>query len=118
MSLSPDESRALVTNASGGLTVYHISSARVVACARDVNGLDARSPAMFVHGGRALLIGCKDGQAKLFDSASASRLQSLNHDGLFSAASGSATNQTLRWRRRLCTGGACIQIRGVFSVIN
>lgn len=81
MSLSPDDNRALVTNGSGGLIVYHISSACVVACARDINGLDERSPAMFVHGGQALLVGCKDGQARLFDATSASCLQSLSHDG-------------------------------------
>ena len=81
MSLSPDESRALVTNTSGGLTVYDIYSARVIACARDIRGLGEGSPAMFVHGGHAVLVGCEDGQAKLFDATSASRLQSLNHEG-------------------------------------
>lgn len=81
MSLSPDETRALVTNPSGGLIVYHLSSARVIACARDVNDLDKGSPAMFAYDGRVILVGCKGGQAKLFDATSASCLQSLNHDG-------------------------------------
>jgi hypothetical protein len=81
MSLSPDESRALVTNTSGGLIVYDISSAHVIACARDIYGLDESSPAVFVHGGQAVLVGCNDGQAKLFDATSALCLQSLNHEG-------------------------------------
>lgn len=81
MSLS-SSNRALVTNTSGGLVVYDLSSARVVACARDIQGLDQESPAIFAHGGCAMLVGCRDGQAKLFDSESASYLQTLNHDGL------------------------------------
>ena len=81
MSLSPNN-RALVTNMSGGFIVYDLSSARVIACAHDVQGLDQESPAVFSHGGCAVLVGCKDGQAKLFDSESASYLQTLNHEGL------------------------------------
>lgn len=81
MLLSQDN-RALVTNTTGGLVVYDLSSARVIACARDVRGLDQDSPSLFSHGGCALLVGCKYGQAELFDSESASHLQTLNHDGL------------------------------------
>ena len=80
MSLS-SSNRALVTNMFGGFIVYDLSSARVIACARDIRGLDRESPAIFSHGGCAILIGCRDGQAKLFDSESASYLQTLNHDG-------------------------------------
>lgn len=79
--LSPDQTRALVTNTSGGLIVYDLPSAHVVSCARDVQGLDRGSPVAFVHGGNAMLVGCKDGQAKLFDSRSAVCLQTLNHEG-------------------------------------
>ena len=86
MSLSPDESRALVTNGSGGLIVYDISSARVISCARNICGSDEISPVTFAHGGHAILVGCKRGQAKLFDAASASCLQSLNHEGQCSVA--------------------------------
>lgn len=66
---------------SGGFIVYDLSSARVIACARDVQGLDQKSPAVFSHDGCTILVGCKDGQAKLFDSESASHLQTLTHDG-------------------------------------
>jgi hypothetical protein len=71
----------LVTNATGGMIVYDLSSAEVIACVRDVHGLDRTSPVIFAHGGRAALVGCKGGQVQLFDAGSARSLQTLNHDG-------------------------------------
>ena len=81
LSLSPDQTRALVTNTSGGLIIYDLPSAHVIACARGVQGLGRDSPAVFTHGGCTILVGCKDGQAKLFDSSSALFLQTLHHEG-------------------------------------
>ena len=81
LSISPDQTRALVTNTSGGLIIYDLVSAHVVACARDVQGLNQDSPAMFAHGGDAVLVGCNDGRVKLFDSSSALCLQTLSHEG-------------------------------------
>jgi len=95
MSLSSDN-RALVTNMSGGLIVYDLSSACVIACARDVQGLDQESPAVFSHDGCAMLVGCKGGQAKLFDSESASHLQTLDHNGPYLVPSESKPNSPLR----------------------
>lgn len=99
MSLS--DNRALVTNTSGGLIVYDISSARVIACARDVQGLDQESPALFCHGGCAMLVGCRNGEARLFDSESGSHLQTLNHDGLYPVHFQADSNTSLRRRRYL-----------------
>lgn len=95
MSLSPDEKTVLVTNASSGLTIYDIYSARVIACARDIRGLDKGSPAMFVHGGHAVLVGCKGGEAKLFDTTSTSCLQTLNHEGKCAVSPNDISNLTL-----------------------
>lgn len=112
MSLSPDESRVLVTNASGGLIIYDIHSAHVVACVRDIYGLGEGSPAMFVHGGHAVLVGCEGGQAKLFDAASALCLQSLNHEGWCPVTPHDVSNLTLRRRQRLRANGEHIRSRG------
>ena len=67
--------------------MYDLPSAHVITCARGVQGLDQSSPVTFAHGGRAMLVGCKDGQAKLFDSRSAVCLQTLNHEGQRTATS-------------------------------
>lgn len=83
--LSPDQRRALVTNTTGGIIVYDLSSAEVIACVRNIHGLDQTSPVTFAHGGHAALVGCKDGQAHIFDAGSARSLQTLNHEGQHSA---------------------------------
>ena len=108
MSLSPGGSRALVANGSGGLIVYDISSARVITCASSFCGLDEGSPVMFVHSGHAILVGCKGGEAKLFDATSASCLQSLNHEGQFSAAHSDVSNLAIRRGGCPCANGTYI----------
>ena len=68
-------------NTTGGLIVYDLSPAEVIACVRDIHGPDQAAPVTFVHGGRAMLVGCKGGQVKPFDVGSAHTLQTLNHEG-------------------------------------
>ena len=111
MSLSPGGSRALVANGSGGLIVYDISSARVIACASGIRDLDEGSPAMFVHGGHAILVGCKGGGAKLFDATSASCLQTLNHEGQFSAVQSDVSNLAVRRGGRPRVGSTYIHFK-------
>jgi hypothetical protein len=82
MILSPDQRRALVTNASQGFTIYDIASAHVLACSRDVPGLNYAYPAAFIHDGHAVAIGCVGGQVALFDSETGAPIQSLTHEGL------------------------------------
>lgn len=83
MLLSPDQRRALVTSVSQGFAIYDIASAHVLACSRDVPGLNSASPATFIHNGHAILIGCLDGRATLFDSENGEIIQSLSHEGSF-----------------------------------
>ena len=82
MLLSPDQRQALVTNVSQGFAIYDIASAQVLACSRSVSGLSKSSPAAFIHNGHAILIGCVDGQATLFDSENGQFIQSLTHEGV------------------------------------
>ena len=71
----------MVTNGTGGLVVYDISSAEVTACVRDICGLDQTSPVTFAHGGRAIFVGCEGGRVELFDAGLARSLQTLDHEG-------------------------------------
>lgn len=82
MVLSPDQRKALVTNVSQGFTIYDIASAHILACPRDVPGLNYASPATFIHDGHAVAIGCAGGQVTLFDSETGVFIQSLIHQGL------------------------------------
>lgn len=78
--LSPCQKKVLVTNGSQELTVYDLESAHVLFSVRNAQLL-AASPITYVHDGNAILVGCNDGRARLYDSDLSSCLQMLNHDG-------------------------------------
>ena len=82
-SLSPCQKKVLVANASQELTVYDLESAHVLSSIRNVQSMVCDSPAMYVHDGNAILVGCDDGQARLFDPDLSSCIQTLDHGGQF-----------------------------------
>ena len=79
--LSPCQKKVLVVNGSQELTVYDLESAHVLSSIRNVQSLDCGSPATYIHDGNAILVGCNDGQARLYDSSLSLCVQTLDHEG-------------------------------------
>lgn len=79
--LSPCQKKVLVANMSQELTIYDLESAHVLFSIRNVQLMASGSPVTYVHDGNAILVGCNDGRARLYDSDLSSCMQTLDHKG-------------------------------------
>ena len=79
--LSPCQKKVLVANSSQELTVYDLETAHVLSSVRNVWSMTCDSPVTYVHDGNAILVGCNDGRARLYDPDLSSCIQSLDHGG-------------------------------------
>lgn len=71
-----------MANGSQELTVYELESAQVLSSVRNLQSMAYGSPVTYVHDGNAILVGCSDGQAKLYDADLSTCMQTLDHEGL------------------------------------
>ena len=95
-----------MVNPSRELTVYDLGSAHVLSSIRNIQFLACGSPAAYVHDGNAILVGCNDGQARLYDSRLSSCIQTLDHEGqwtrLLNNCSAETRSRTRRYHRIRC----------------